>query len=342
MGYATIPAESRARDGILAVRCRWVPDRLLVTMQRCPRLLLLLLIAAPTTLHAVDFTQLDACTLEGPGVFCYWAEAVVSPDAQWFAFTDETSYSPHWEYYPKVQVRSRDGSVSYAVGTFGGEWSHSPAWSPDGKRLAFVGSWDWNHTKGGLWVVELANRSNEQAYQLLTDQDGIDNPRWSLDGNFLAYERGGQGIWMISRWGGAPNQIIPDGKSPIWGPDGDMAFERAGDLWIRSSAGETRRLKETPHDELQPAWSPTGEWIAYSSDQSGNWDIWVIAPTGGTPVQVTHNMLMATAPSWSADGASLSFMTLHGPDTIWLATDLPDFTTTVAQRPWGHVKSLYR
>lgn len=264
MGYATIPAESPARDGILAVRCRWVPDRLLVTMQRCPRLLLLLLIAAPTTLHAVDFTQLDACRLEGPGVFCYWAEAVVSPDAQWFAFTDETSYSPHWEYYPKVQVRSRDGSVR------------------------------------------------------------------------------GQGIWMISRWGGAPNQIITDGKSPSWGPHADMVFERAGDLWIRSSAGETRRLQETPHDELQPAWSPTGEWIAYSSDQSGNWDIWVIAPTGGTPVQVTHNMLMATAPSWSADGASLSFMTLHGPDTIWLATDLPDFTTTVAQRPWGHVKSLYR
>jgi hypothetical protein len=35
--------------------------------------------------------------------------------------------------------------------------------------------------------------------------------------------------------------------------------------------------------------------------------------------------------------------TTHGvPDTVWLATDLPDFTTSVENRPWGHVKQLYR
>ena len=59
--------------------------------------------------------------------------------------------------------------------------------------------------------------------------------------------------------------------------------------------------------QAQPTWSPDGRFIAYTSDQAGNFDIWVQPIAGGRAVQVTTDPATDWQPSWSADGNTLAF-----------------------------------
>ena len=59
--------------------------------------------------------------------------------------------------------------------------------------------------------------------------------------------------------------------------------------------------------QTQPAWSPDGRFIAYTSDQTGNFDIWVQPVAGGRAVQVTTDAAADWQPAWSPDGNTLAF-----------------------------------
>jgi serine/threonine protein kinase len=59
--------------------------------------------------------------------------------------------------------------------------------------------------------------------------------------------------------------------------------------------------------QSQPTWSPDGRFIAFTSDQAGNFDIWVQPIAGGRAVQVTTDPATDWQPSWSADGNTLAF-----------------------------------
>ena len=67
------------------------------------------------------------------------------------------------------------------------------------------------------------------------------------------------------------------------------------------------RLTFGPGLQTDPALSPDGRFLAYSSDRSGNADIWVQPVGGGDPVQVTRSPAQDTQPAWSPDGGSLVF-----------------------------------
>lgn len=56
-------------------------------------------------------------------------------------------------------------------------------------------------------------------------------------------------------------------------------------------------------------WSPDGRFIAYASDKTSNFDIWVQSVSGGDPMQVTLPAAQDTQPDWSPDGSSLPVMT---------------------------------
>ena len=59
--------------------------------------------------------------------------------------------------------------------------------------------------------------------------------------------------------------------------------------------------------QSEPAWSPDGRFIAYSSDKSGNFDIWVQPVGGGDAVQVTKSPAHDWQPDWSPDGNQIVF-----------------------------------
>jgi serine/threonine protein kinase/Tol biopolymer transport system component len=59
--------------------------------------------------------------------------------------------------------------------------------------------------------------------------------------------------------------------------------------------------------QIQPTWAPDGRFIAYSSDRSGNFDIWVQQIAGGNPIQVTKSPLPDWQPDWAPDGTKIVF-----------------------------------
>jgi Tol biopolymer transport system component/DNA-binding winged helix-turn-helix (wHTH) protein len=82
--------------------------------------------------------------------------------------------------------------------------------------------------------------------------------------------------------------------------------------WLHSSqpAPPQRKIWQLtfePGLETDPSWSPDGRFVAYSSDQSGNFDIWVRSIGEGNSVQVTSSPAHDWQPNWSPDGLSLVF-----------------------------------
>jgi len=65
-------------------------------------------------------------------------------------------------------------------------------------------------------------------------------------------------------------------------------------------------------NDTSPAWSPDGTRIAFSSDRTGGWEIYVITPQGTGEVQVTPPGMVAANPSWSPDSSRIAFWCLQG------------------------------
>jgi TolB protein len=97
---------------------------------------------------------------------------------------------------------------------------------------------------------------------------------------------------------------------PAWSPDGQwIAFSMRGDIWkIPAGGGEAIALTAGPAWHFEPAWSPDGSRIALSFDVGGNLDIGVISANGGDVERITTDNAVDVEPAWSRDGASLYFV----------------------------------
>ncbi|NIA20900.1 MAG: hypothetical protein GWP05_02780 [Anaerolineaceae bacterium] len=113
--------------------------------------------------------------------------------------------------------------------------------------------------------------------------------------------------------------ISPDGRRMIFS---STRYSRTSDLCIKKIDGRAvTRLTDDSANEVQPALSPDGNFIAYASDRAGNWDIFVMATDGRTAFQVTSGLSHDVHPSWSPDGSRLcysSFNTRSGRWEIWI------------------------
>jgi tricorn protease len=87
-----------------------------------------------------------------------------------------------------------------------------------------------------------------------------------------------------------------------------VAFAYGGDLWVVGrEGGEARRLTSSPAVDADPQFSPDGRWIAYTSNRSGNNEVYVIPAAGGEPVRLTWHPAEDEARGWTPDGASVLF-----------------------------------
>jgi Tol biopolymer transport system component/DNA-binding winged helix-turn-helix (wHTH) protein len=82
------------------------------------------------------------------------------------------------------------------------------------------------------------------------------------------------------------------------------------------------RLTFDPGLQMEPAWSPDGSMIAYSSDRAGNFDIWVQSTSGGNPVQVTRDPAHDRQPDWSPDGGHIVFRSERGGGGLYVVPAL--------------------
>lgn len=247
----------------------------------------------------------------------------------------------------------------------------SPAWSPDGRRIAFTSRRDNN--KGDIYVMD-ADGSNVVR---LTDTAGAHTPCWSPDGRRIAFNS--RDIFVIDVDGSNLTQLtnanfITD--DPAWSPDGSQI---AYVTWPSSATpniqiidvagGMPRPLTSNQDFNLHPSWSPDGNQILFASDRDANellFDVFVMNADGTAPTNLTQNPGSADGgPSWSPDGNQILFasnrnggrshvflMNTDGSEQreisgVILASSsswspLPMTTTAVQTLSWGAIKAHLR
>ena len=120
-----------------------------------------------------------------------------------------------------------------------------------------------------------------------------------------------------------------------------VAFEYGGDLWVVDRAGgEARRLTSTPAVEQNPRFSPDGQWIAFTSDRSGEDSVYVLPIEGGSPTRLTWYPAASYAVGWTPDGSRVLYASSRetAPTTyqrLWtVARD--GGPSEMLPAPWGH------
>ena len=158
-------------------------------------------------------------------------------------------------------------------------------------------------------------------------------PAWSPDGRTIAFaSNGGDGthppdLWLMQADGSAQRRVPLPGppRNELsyvdWAPSGGrLVGPSPHGLFITDTLGrDTVYLPTASTFQADPAWSPTGEWIAYSTADGTYGDIWLVRPDGTD----NHRLVRQAAhPAWFPDGARLAVVR-PGPEaqTVW-AVDL--------------------
>ena len=177
-----------------------------------------------------------------------------------------------------------------------------PAYSPDGRQLAFT-------VDGEIWAVGLGPQSVVR--RLVVDGAYID---WSRDGRRIAFVRSGRVLAATAD--GEVTSDVSHGKediSPKWAPSGrSLAFTRLEDgvlrLYIADPLGDVvRRMPGADAGAAYPAWSPDGQEIAYCKFVERNWELVVRDLRSGRETRLTRTASDESFPAWSPDGKWIAF-----------------------------------
>ena len=227
-------------------------------------------------------------------------DPIWSPDGQQIAFT-------RWREPRGVWTVSETGERRVF------DWNEArwPSWSPDGEQILF------SRQHGGKEEQEICFRGRcftipAQPYWRLGIVDAGDGafveppgpniaqaPSWSPDGKWIVYA-GEKGLVVQDLAGRRVTQLTDAARDtgPVWSPDGKrVAFTRSQhdhwEVYVLTfadgplSGGDLTRLTMTPArpdgqpgHSAAPAWSPDGKHLAFLTDRSGKWEIWVTAAPG--------------------------------------------------------------
>jgi len=109
--------------------------------------------------------------------------------------------------------------------------------------------------------------------------------------------------------------------NPAYARDGRLAVSVRGDLWVISKAGQWTQLTSGPAWDREPSWSADGSSIVFSSDRSGNFDLWRVAvgsSGAGEPEQLTTSPLPDAQPSVGRDGRIIFVRGRLGAAALWV------------------------
>jgi len=177
----------------------------------------------------------------------------------------------------------KDGTETRVLSKFG--VITDPAWSKAGQKLAFTRYEGHMKDESEIWTVNLDGSSQK----VLTNEKGLQyNPAWSPDGKRIVYTSGK-------------------------GLDIHELFVMNGD-----GSDKSQLTRNDNKFDILPVFSPDGSLIAFSSNRSGAFDIWLMDRDGGNPKNLTNDEYFNTKPSFSADGENIIFTSYrYGNFAVW-------------------------
>ena len=183
--------------------------------------------------------------------------------------------------------------------------------SPDGTRIAAVG----RDPRPDIWAVDLQRGTKTR----LTYAGPTAAPVWSASGDevfYAARRSAAYEIWArAASASGDERRVLAINGRHVFpasvSSTGDLAFVETGGA-TRSNVGVLRAghsspslLVETPFDDVAPALSPDGSWLAYQTDESGRWEVILVRLRDGRRFPVST--VGGVRPFWTADGRTLFF-----------------------------------
>ena len=94
---------------------------------------------------------------------------------------------------------------------------------------------------------------------------------------------------------------------------GKVAFSYLGDIWTANENGtDVQRITVNKARDQFPRFSPDGQWIAFSSNREGNYDVYVVPAAGGEPRQLTFHTADDNVVGWTPDGKKIIFSSTRG------------------------------
>jgi dipeptidyl aminopeptidase/acylaminoacyl peptidase len=221
----------------------------------------------------------------------------------------QRDYQLVWFDREGKQVGTADPQTKVSVG-------QDPHISPDGKRV-LVKRVPTDGSQFNLWVIDLEKRTSIRVTSTFSQI-----PVWSPDGNRIAYSCDGNICIKASNGLGDAERVHPGTNFPSdWSPDGRfIIFVRRGvktrmDMYAFSlSERKETLLLNSAADEQCPQVSPDGKWLAYASDETGIYEIYVQSFADGKlgPDRKRISSAGGKFHAWRRDGRELFFVAQDG------------------------------
>jgi len=225
----------------------------------------------------------------------------------------------------------------------------SPAWSPDGRSIAYTAE------AGAVRRIVIRGVAGGEGAPLTSDgHDGI-QPCWSADGTTIVFVRGreagrrlepgdvfgqydGGDVYSVDVATKRATRLVENAYNPSFSPDGrrlavDASWAGPRRIWITDARGLNPQQATTDVSEailhLRPRWSPDGQWIVFQNVERTKSDVRVVALDSGKLVPITNDLYQNIQPVWAPSGRFIYFTSNRtGGVNLWRVGVSPDGTAS--------------
>lgn len=242
----------------------------------------------------------------------------LSPDGRYLAYVELTSTR---EQILKVLRLDRPGAAWFWGGTPRLIFQDMPSWSPDSAWIVFTAT-SFNDQLPDLYRVTGFGEGQVPALERLTQDNAIESwPSFSPDGSQVVYavddsaSGGATELRMLDIASRQTRDLTSNGdalieSSPDWSPNPNRPFivfhareagaEHSDIYWVRADGGQPpEKIIASDASDIHPRFSPDGRFILFSSNRTGNWDVFIYEIASGETFQVTTATTVEIAHDWA-------------------------------------------